>query len=696
MQTKFIPVEELSITEADAELERLAKEISHHDFLYFTKATPTISDEEYDELRQRNNQLEKRFPEKIRLDSPTHRIGASPSPEFQKVRHSKPMLSLDNAFSEDDVQSFIDRINRFLKQESSHFDALLAEPKIDGLSASLHYQNGKFMLGTTRGDGYEGENVTANLRTIHDIPLSLIGDNIPENVEVRGEVYMLKSDFEQLNKNRTQENEQPFANPRNSASGSLRQLDPKITAQRKLRFFAYAFSTLSQNNYDEQKNVLQQLKNWGFSVNENQAICYSIEDIKKYYKNILNKRDSLNYDIDGVVYKINNLALQQRLGNIGRVPRHSIAHKFKAEQAETKIEDIIVQVGRTGVITPVAILKPVKIGGVIVSRATLYNEQEIVRKDVRVHDYVIIQRAGDVIPQIVSVQTHKRDRENSWPYVFPEQCPCCNSALIQIEGQVAKKCPNGFSCPDQAIQRLKHFISKDAFDIDGFGAKNVERFYKEGIIKNPVDIFQLESKKEEINLHKMDGWGTLSVKKLFTGINNKSTIPFNRFIYAMGIPSVGQVLSKEFAKMYETPEAFYNSCIALNDEQSESYQTLINKEGIGESIIEELKNFISDNDQKNLYVELSKLLSITPIEKKNTQGKLSGKIIVFTGTLETISRSEAKTIAEKMGAHVSNSISKKTDLVVVGSKAGSKLKLATSLGVQTIDEDAWLRLIKEQ
>lgn len=695
MHTEFVPVKDLTSAEAVIELERLSKLLAHHDFLYFTKSAPIISDAQYDELRRRNNEIEKHFPEKTRLNSPSHRIGASPSPEFQKVRHSKPMLSLDNAFSMDDVQSFMEKINRFLKKDLSFFHPVFAEAKIDGLSASLHYQKGQFILGTTRGDGFEGENVTANLRTIRSIPLMLHGENIPENVEIRGEVYMLKSDFALLNETRAKNNEPLFANPRNSASGSLRQLDPKITASRKLHFFAYTFSTLSGNQYLTQEEMLKQLKAWGLCTNEHSILCQTKKDVEHYYNDMLSKREYLNYDIDGVVYKINDLRLQNRLGNIGRVPRHSIAHKFKAEQGITTIEDIVVQVGRTGVITPVALLKSVKIGGVIVSRATLHNEQEIIRKDVRVGDTVVLQRAGDVIPQIVEVIVEKRDSDKSWPYVFPEFCPCCSTKLVQIEGQVAKKCPVGFNCPDQAIERLTHFISKDAFNIDGLGAKSVERFYRAGVVTTPIDLFTLEERNHDLKIHEWEGWGLLSVKKLFESLNDKLSIPFDRFIYALGIPQIGQVVSKQLSLFFKTPQNFYNTCLNLKDTENESYKTLVNQEGIGQVVAEELYAFMQDDYQQKVFCDLVKTLTIVSTPEQNINGKLSGKTIVFTGSMEEISRSEAKAMAEKIGAKVSSSLTHKTDLVVVGKNAGSKLKEARELGIQIIDEAAWKNLMKD-
>jgi DNA ligase (NAD+) len=694
-KTDFIPIPELTIPEAKLELERLASLIAHHDFLYFTKAAPSISDQDYDHLRQRNEAIERRFPEHKRLDSPSHRIGAELLPEFQKVRHRTPMLSLDNAFSLNDVQSFMDRANRFLKNDLTTFLEMVAEPKIDGLSASLHYQDGQFILGTTRGDGFEGENVTANLRTIYDIPLSINNSSFPKNIEIRGEVYMLRSDFFDLNQKRQLNDEQPFANPRNAAAGSLRQLDPKVTKERKLRFFAYGADALSGFEPLSHDSVLSHLKEWGFSVNPLHTICPNLDDLKNNYESILKKRDSLDYEIDGVVYKINDITLQKRLGTIGRVPRHSIAHKFQAEQAETIVNDIHVQVGRTGVITPVAKLEPVVVGGVTVSRCTLHNEQEIARKDIRIGDTVLIQRAGDVIPQIISVILEKR-KPDAWAYVFPDVCPCCNTPLIQEEDQVAKKCPQGFFCKDQAIERLCHFISRDALNIDGLGERHIRRFYEENIIKTPLDLFTLKDKTESLGLEKREGWGKQSVKNLLDAIKNARTLTFDKFIYALGIPQIGQITAKQLALYYQTPEEFFKNSNALMDVKSEAYESLNAQDGIGESIIHDLSHFMNDPNNKQLFEDLINVLNISPVEVKNATGILSGKIVIFTGSLNHTSRSEAKAIAERLGAKVASSISKKVDLVIVGEDAGSKLRDAQILGIQVIDEQGWLSLINNK
>lgn len=693
--TAYIPINELTESDAMQELASLAKDIAYHDFLYFNKAAPEISDYDYDQLVKRNKEIEQTFPHLKRIDSPSLRVGATPSPEFQKVRHSVPMLSLDNAFSFDDIVNFLNRANRFLNMPEDTEIPLIAEPKIDGLSASLIYQNGQLILGTTRGDGVEGENITANLRTVRGIPLRLQGVNIPENVEIRGEIYLAKSDFQKVNFEREKNNQQLFANPRNAAAGSLRQLDPKITASRPLKFFAYALNALSGLYLKTQEDVLKQLEEFGFSVNPYHQYCKSLKDLKSYFRRMNEARNKLDYDIDGLVYKINDLSLQKRLGSVGKAPRHSIAHKFMAEQSETIVEDIQIQIGRTGVLTPVAHLKPVNVGGVMVARATLHNEQEILRKDIRIGDHVIIQRAGDVIPQIVKSLPHKRS-EDSWGYAFPLECPSCGSQVVQKENQVAKKCPNGFNCKAQAIQRLSHFISRDAFDIDGLGERNIEKFYEAHLVTSPVDLFTLQKRDEKSlkPLHIQDGWGTQSVTNLFNAINARRRISFDRFIYALGIPQVGLLTARVLATFYVTPENFLFDAKKLGDHQTNSYQKLLNQDGFGKSILEEISDFFNDDENQNLFQQLASILTITPYDAPQSSGKLNGKIIVFTGSLKNMSRAEAKDIAERLGAKVGSAISKNTDLVVMGTESGSKLRTAQTLGIQVIDEAAWLSIIQ--
>jgi len=476
MPVSYSPPDQLTRAEAEEELAHLAKVIAHHDYLYFQQAAPEISDAEYDALVLRNRAIENRFPDLRRIDSPSHRIGAAPAPGFNKVKHRTPMLSLDNAFTADDVTDFLNRIRRFLQLSPDHTIEMVAEPKIDGLSASLHYQNGSFILGATRGDGSEGEDITMNLRTIKGIPLILEGHHVPESLEIRGEVYMSRNDFLRLNEQRIADGEPEFANPRNAAAGSVRQLDPKITAKRPLHFFAYAYEALSGTKDKTHWDILESLKSWGFSVTTLRQICHDENELMSFYHSLEGMRADLDFDIDGVVYKVNNLEWQHRLGTIGRIPRHSIAHKFAAEKAETIVENILIQVGRTGVLTPVAILKPVTVGGVVVQRATLHNEDEINRKDIRIGDHVEIQRAGDVIPQVLRSIPQKRT-PHSQIFTFPNTCPACGSEAIRIEGEAARRCIDGLVCPAQAVERLKHFVSRHAFDIEGLGEKHIEAFF---------------------------------------------------------------------------------------------------------------------------------------------------------------------------------------------------------------------------
>ncbi|MBY0462111.1 MAG: NAD-dependent DNA ligase LigA [Alphaproteobacteria bacterium] len=686
--TQNTPTQPLTKDQATAELERLAKEIAYHDYRYYTLAEPIISDEAYDALRLRNQEIEKLFPDLRRIDSPSHRVGSPPAPEFEKVKHRRPMLSLDNAFSQQDVYDFEARIRRFLKLSENQKIPFVAEPKIDGLSASLHYQKGQFVLGATRGDGQEGENITSNLKTIRDIPLLLQGENFPENLEVRGEVYMCRSDFEILNQKRIANSEQPFANPRNAAAGSLRQLDPTITAQRPLKFFAYTYDALSGSSAQTHMDILNSLKNWGFSVNPEIGYCEDVAHLLAHYNHLQTLRPSLDYEIDGVVYKINDLKLQQRLGSIGRSPRHSLAHKFAAEQAETILTNIDIQVGRTGVLTPVAILEPVLVGGVMVSRASLHNEDEIKRKDIRVGDTVIIQRAGDVIPQVVGPVLIKRPPQSN-PFIFPNLCPVCSGPVAQENGLVAKRCVGGFNCQAQAIERLRYFVSRDAFDIEGLGEKHLENFYKDDLIHNPVDIFTLYERDQQslTPIRTKEGWGSLSARNLFDAIEKRRTISLDRFIYALGIPQIGQVTAKLLAKHYKTVDAFL---LATTED-------LLAIEGIGQNMAGDLVNFIQTPEQIELISNLKKQLNIQPYyEEPSRKSLFTGKTIVFTGTLTSLSRGEAKAQAERMGAKVGGSVSSKTDYLIAGSDAGGKLKLAKELGVKILDENQWLKIVHEE
>lgn len=691
-----ILVDDLTPLEAAIELERLAKEIRYHDELYFQKDAPEISDAAYDALVIRNRKIELRFPELRRDDSSTRRIGAPLASGFRKVKHRLPMLSLENAFTASDVYDFFDRVRRFLSLTPDQEIGVVAEPKIDGLSASLHYQNGRLRLGATRGDGSEGEDITENIKTILDIPTVLEGNNVPESLEIRGEVYMGRADFFILNEGRLKKGEAEFANPRNAAAGSLRQLDPEVTASRPLKFFAYGFDALSGVELVEHNQILVQLKSWGFIVNPEIRFCHSPEQVLDYYTSIGQRRADLAYDIDGVVYKINNLEWQRRLGSVGRTPRHSIAHKFAAEKAETTVENIDIQVGRTGVLTPVAWLKPVNVGGVIVSRASLHNANEIERRDVRVGDTVIIQRAGDVIPQVLEVVKAKRPLESS-AFVFPNACPSCGSLVEQLPGEVARRCSGGLICAEQVTERLKHFVSRDAFDIEGLGIRNIETFFTDELIKNPVDIFTLEERDKGslTPLRCREGWGGQSVQNLFAAINKRRTISLDRFIYALGISQIGAVTAKLLAKHYISLDNLKKCMVLAVDPLTEAYQDLLSLDGIGESTAADLVYFFQEHHNINI---LERLLTQIQVEdfylEISDHTPLSGKTVVFTGSLQTMSRAEAKATAERLGAKVAGSVSKKTDYVVIGEEAGSKAKVAADLGVHVLNEEEWTRIAR--
>ncbi len=682
-------------SQAAKELERLAKLISQHDYLYFTMAIPEISDIQYDALIKQNQELEAQFPDLRRLDSPSHRIGSPVSSQFDKVKHRKPMLSLDNVFNEKEFLEFQKKLRRFLKMPEDFPIPTVAEPKIDGLSASLHYQDGQFVLGATRGDGQAGENVTANLRTVRDIPLHLLGDSFPKSLEVRGEIYMTLEDFEELNKSRKQQNESDFANPRNAAAGSLRQLDSTITASRPLHFFAYYAQNLEGNLTKTHSELLEKLQTWGFTVNPYHKLCNEFGEMLAYYQEMQETREQLNYEIDGLVFKVNDQLLQERLGVVGRAPRHSIAFKFAAEQAETVVEDIILQVGRTGVITPVAVLRPVIVGGVTVSRASLHNEEEIRRKDIRINDTVIVQRAGDVIPQIVKALENKR-LSTSQIYNFTDNCPCCNSKLHKTPGQIAKRCLNGFGCEDQAIQRLIHFVSRDALNIDGLGEKNIAKFYGLNLITSPVDIFTLEGRNQSSkeSIENWEGWGKQSTQNLWDAINKARTIPLDRLIYAIGIPQIGQTTAKLLAKHYKTFEKFLENIISVNQNDAKVYKELTEIEGIGHGMARDIVDFFQQKHNLQMVEGLLQHVNVLPCEVSDNL-PLSGKTIVFTGSLENISRSEAKSQAEKLGAKVASTVSAQTTFVVAGSNAGQKLKAAHSLNVTVIDEAKWQKIVKD-
>ncbi|MBB3522566.1 NAD-dependent DNA ligase LigA [Rhizobium sp. BK456] len=716
MSTEGSAVDTLTIEEAAAELERLAKEIAHHDALYHGRDRPEISDADYDALKRRNDALEVRFPELIREDSPSRRVGAAPSVTFSPVVHARPMLSLDNTFSQEDVQDFVASVYRFLGRLPDQSIAFTAEPKIDGLSMSIRYENGRLVTAATRGDGTTGENVTANIRTIAEIPNEL-PKGVPAVVEIRGEVYMAKSDFLALNRQMEAEGKQTYVNPRNTAAGSLRQLDAKVTASRKLKFFAYAWGEMSEMPADTQLGMVQAFKDWGFPVNPLMKRLNSVADILAHYDEIGLKRPDLDYDIDGVVYKVDSLELQARLGFRSRSPRWATAHKFPAEQAFTEVEKIEIQVGRTGALTPVARLKPITVGGVVVTNATLHNEDYIkgignsgerIRPedhDIREGDTVIVQRAGDVIPQILDVVMEKR-LADARSYEFPKTCPVCGShAVREVNEKTGKmdsvrRCTGGFICRAQATEHLKHFVSRNAFDIEGLGSKQIDFFFEHEDaslqIRTAPEIFTLEKRQQQslTKLENIDGFGKVSVGKLYTAINERRSIALHRFIYALGIRHVGETTAKLLARSYGTYEAFATAMKEAAPLSGDAWNDLNAIEGIGEVVARAMVEFYKE--PRNVEVITRLLEEVTPQQAEQpvtTGSPVAGKTVVFTGSLEKFTRDEAKARAESLGAKVAGSVSKKTDIVVAGPGAGSKLDKARELGVQTMDEDEWLALI---
>jgi DNA ligase (NAD+) len=688
-----IPVDKLTPAQAGQELARLAKEIAHHDQLYYQKDAPEISDAEYDELRQRNEAIEARYPELRRADSPSLRVGAPPATGFAKVTHARPMLSLENAFAEEDAREFVARIRRFLGLKDDTAVELVAEPKIDGLSASLRYEDGVFVQGATRGDGTVGEDVTANLRTIADLPKRLHGKRIPKVLEVRGEVYMRRGDFQKLNAERAAAGEPVFANPRNFAAGTVRQLDPKITASRPLRFFAYSWGEVSDPVADTHWDFLQHLHGWGFAVNPLAKRCNDIDEALAFHAEIAAQRAELPYDIDGVVYKVNRFDWQNRLGMVSRAPRWALAHKFPAEQAQTILRAIKIQVGRTGALTPVAELEPITVGGVVVSRATLHNEDEIARKDIREGDTVIIQRAGDVIPQVVAVVPEKRPK-HSKPYRFPDRCPVCHSHAVREEGMAVRRCTGGLICPAQAVERLKHFVSRNALDIDGLGDKHIEAFWRDGWLRKPGDIFRLHKRAAE--LEQREGWGKQSVAKLVKSIDARRRVPLERFVYALGIPQVGEATARLLARNYGSLAALREAMIAAQDPDGPAYHELDNIEGIGPSVATDIVAFFGEKHNLQVLDDLAREIEVQDfVQPRTTSSPIAGKSVVFTGELTAMTRNEAKARAESLGAKVASSVSKKTDYVVVGAAAGSKAAKAKELGVTMLTEDEWLKLTQQ-
>ncbi len=694
------PVGELTFEEAAEELERLAKDIAHHDKLYFQKDAPEISDAAYDQLRRRNEAIEKRYPELVREDSPSKRVGVAPVDGFGRVVHKVPMLSLSNGFEDADVVEFWTRIRRFLNLKDDIELAITAEPKIDGLSAALRYEHGRFVLGATRGDGREGENVTENLRTVEDVPEKLKGRNIPDVFEVRGEVYMSHKDFEALNERQAKAGKPAFANPRNAAAGSLRQLDAKVTASRPLRFFAYAWGETSEVPADTHSGMVEQFRHWGFHVNPFFRVCASVEDLLAFYHEIEENRARLGYDIDGVVYKVNRLDWQQRLGFVSRSPRWALAHKFPAEQATTVLEGIDIQVGRTGALTPVARLTPVTVGGVVVSNATLHNEDEIERLGVRIGDTVVVQRAGDVIPQIVRVVEEKRPK-NARPFKFPDSCPACGSHAVRETNEktgkvdAVRRCTGGLICPAQAVERLRHFVSRNAFDIEGLGEKQIAAFYADGLIKQPADIFTLEE-RDRRSLKKLkdrEGWGETSVGNLFKAIDDRRAVDLDRFIFALGIRHVGETNARLLARSYGTLDRIAAAMEEAADRDSDAWGELMAIDGVGEVLAEALVDFFAEKHNRDVLVSLRRAgVEPVPLAERETSSPIAGKTVVFTGSLERMTRSEAKARAEQMGAKVAGSVSAKTDLVVAGPGAGSKLAKASELGIEVISEDEWMTM----
>jgi DNA ligase (NAD+) len=699
------PVDRLTAEEAAGELALLAAAIAHHDQLYYAKDAPEISDADYDKLRLRNAAIEARFPELIRADSPSRKVGAAPAAAFKKVKHLRPMLSLENAFDDEDVRDFFSGVRNFIKElrdDPAIPVEVSAEPKIDGLSISLLYEKGRFVRGATRGDGAEGEDVTENLRTIKRLPARLHGA-APDIMEVRGEVYMEKAAFLKMNEERAANGETLFANPRNFAAGSLRQLDPTITARRPLQLFCYALGEVSEEVAATHWEFLDRLRGWSFPVNPEAKLCPTLEDALAFHRTIGEVRATLPYDIDGVVYKINRFDWQARLGMVSRAPRWALAHKFPAEKARTVLKAIEISVGRTGVLTPWADLEPVNVGGVIVARATLHNEDEIARKDFRDGDTVIIQRAGDVIPQVVSVVDPDR-RNRAKPFSMRAKltppggdrpvCPACGSLAMREEGGAAWRCTGGLVCPAQAVERLIHFCSRLAFDIDGLGEKNILAFWTDKLIARPADIFRLREREAEIRAR--EGWGELSTTKLLQAIERRRAISLDRLIYALGIRQVGEATAKLLARHYGTFENWRDQMEAARDEESEAYQELTNISQIGPSVAGDIRAFFREEHNVAALDDLrQQLTEVTPVAAAaNSSSPLAGKIIVFTGTLEKLTRAEAKARAEALGANVAGSVSGKTHFLVVGADAGSKAEKAKALGVTTLSEDAFLGMIE--
>jgi DNA ligase (NAD+) len=704
-------VTKLTKAQAKVELKRLALELEGHDKRYYQDDAPSVTDAEYDALRQRYNAIEKRFPEFVTSESPSQKIGAQPSGRFAKVRHAVPMLSLDNAFAEQDVLDFAARIRRFLKLGEDEKITFSAEPKIDGLSMSLRYEDGELVTAATRGDGSEGEDVTANIRTIKQVPQQLKGKHIPKICEVRGEVYMTKQAFLALNERQKAAGDTIFANPRNSAAGSLRQKDPGITASRPLGFFAYAWGEMAAMPADSQSSMIKWFERCGFTTNPLTRLCHSVEELLSFHREIETRRSHLDYDIDGVVYKVDRIDWQERLGFVSRTPRWAIAHKFPAERAMTKLIDIVIQVGRTGSLTPVGKLEPVGVGGVIVQNVTLHNEDYIKGiggdgeqlregREIMIGDTVIVQRAGDVIPQVVDVVLDKRP-DNARSFHFPKKCPCpLHTDVVREETAAGEegaraRCTGEFACPYQKIEHLKLFASRRAFDIDGLGEKQIEFFFEQGWVKEPADIFTLPTRNARIKLEQFEGYGETSVRNLFAAIEGRRHIALERFIYALGMRQVGETTALALARGYGSWEAFHDACLKVAKGDEEAIAEMDALDQIGDTVIASIAAYFSESHNRGIVERLTRQVTILDAEKPKSNSKVAGKIVVFTGSLEKMTRDEAKATAERLGAKASGSVSKKTDYVVAGPGAGSKLAEAKKHGVAVLTEDEWLKLIGE-
>ena len=706
---KLPDIADLSKAQAKVEHMRLALELEAHDRRYYQDDAPDVTDAEYDALRQRFNAIEKRFPEFVSADSPSQKVGAAPSGRFKKVRHAIPMLSLDNAFAEEDVVDFVGRIRRFLKLPEDEVIDFSAEPKIDGLSMSLRYEDGELVTAATRGDGAEGEDVTANIRTLEDVPKKLKGRKVPQVCEVRGEVYMTKKAFLALNERQKAAGDTIFANPRNSAAGSLRQKDPSITASRPLGFFAYAWGEMADMPEDTQSGMIAWFETCGFKTNPLTKICHSLDQLIAFHRKIEEQRSHLDYDIDGVVYKVDRLDWQERLGFVSRTPRWAIAHKFPAERAVTVLKDIEIQVGRTGSFTPVGKLEPVGVGGVIVQNVTLHNEDYIKGiggdgeqlregRDIRIGDTVVIQRAGDVIPQVVDVVIDKRPK-GAKEFHFPKKCPCpLHTDVVREETATGEegsraRCSGEFACPHQKIEHLRLFASRRAFDIEGLGEKQIQFFFEEGWVKEPADIFTLQKRNNKLKLEEIEGYGETSVRNLFAAIEERRRISLERFIYALGMRHVGETTALALARRYGSWEAFHEACMKVAKGDEEAMAEMDALDQIGDTVIASVKAYFGESHNRGIVERLTREVTILDAEKPKSNSAVAGKTVVFTGSLEKMTRDEAKAMAERLGAKAAGSVSKKTDYVVAGPGAGSKLAEAKKHGVEVLTEDEWLKLV---